>query len=130
MRAFHHRYRLCLWIDLIRSAANERLSRFSPRRQGKALAGRPTGHKPVVVDGLTVVRNGLLAGTAIQSPLRTHSEEYDHQTGVYRLRAGSRGQTIAEYAMILATIAVVSVALVQNAGTIVTELVNHVSALF
>jgi len=37
---------------------------------------------------------------------------------------------MAEYAMILATIAAVSVALVTNAGTIVTTLVSHVSALF
>ena len=53
-----------------------------------------------------------------------------HQTGVYRLVASSRGQTMAEYAMILATIALVAAALVTNAGTIVEELVGHVSALF
>ena len=53
-----------------------------------------------------------------------------HQTGVYRLPASSRGQTMAEYAMILATIAVVAAALVTNAGTIVSELVGHVSTLF
>ena len=41
----------------------------------------------------------------------------------------SRGQTMAEYALILATIAMISVALVSNAGTIVTELVDHVSTL-
>jgi Flp pilus assembly pilin Flp len=43
--------------------------------------------------------------------------------------ASSRGQTMAEYALILATIAVISVALVSNGGTIVTELVDHVSML-
>jgi Flp pilus assembly pilin Flp len=53
-----------------------------------------------------------------------------HQTGVYRLIANSRGQTMAEYALILVTIAVVATALVQNAGTIIEALVNHVSALF
>ena len=53
-----------------------------------------------------------------------------HQTVVYRLAAGSRGQTMAEYALILATIAVVAAAFVSSAGTIVTELVGHVSALF
>jgi Flp pilus assembly pilin Flp len=53
-----------------------------------------------------------------------------HQIVVYRLAAGSRGQTMAEYALILATIAVVATAFVSSAGTIVTELVGHVSALF
>lgn len=43
--------------------------------------------------------------------------------------ASSRGQTMAEYALILATVALVSVALVQNAGSIVGVLVDHVSAL-
>ena len=43
--------------------------------------------------------------------------------------ASSRGQTMAEYALILATIAVISVALVQSAGTIMTELVDRVPAL-
>jgi Flp pilus assembly pilin Flp len=42
----------------------------------------------------------------------------------------SPGQTMAEYAMILATIAVVAAALVQNAGAIVDALVNHVCTLF
>ena len=41
------------------------------------------------------------------------------KTAGYGLTAGSRGQTMAEYALIIATIAVVSVAFVQNAGTIV-----------
>jgi Flp pilus assembly pilin Flp len=36
---------------------------------------------------------------------------------------------MAEYALILATIAMISVALVQNAGTIMTELVDRVVAL-
>ena len=53
-----------------------------------------------------------------------------HQTGVVREIAGSRGQTMAEYALILATIALVSTALVQNAGTIITTIVGHVSSLF
>jgi Flp pilus assembly pilin Flp len=44
-------------------------------------------------------------------------------------RAISRGQTMTEYAMILATIAAVTVALVTNAGTIVSTLVGKVSAL-
>lgn len=43
--------------------------------------------------------------------------------------ATSRGQTMAEYALILATIAMISVALVSNAGTILTELVHTVSVL-
>jgi Flp pilus assembly pilin Flp len=48
---------------------------------------------------------------------------------IVRVRELRRGQTMAEYALILATIAAVCVALVQNAGTIVNELVNKVSAL-
>jgi Flp pilus assembly pilin Flp len=52
-----------------------------------------------------------------------------HQTGVYWLIENSRGQTMAEYALILATIALVAAALVQSAGTIVNELVNGVSNL-
>ena len=52
------------------------------------------------------------------------------KTAGYGLTASSRGQTMAEYALIIATIAVVSVAFVQNAGTIVSELVGKVSALF
>jgi Flp pilus assembly pilin Flp len=46
-----------------------------------------------------------------------------------RLIASSRGQTMAEYAPILATIAVISIALMQNAGTIMAELVDRVPAL-
>ncbi len=49
---------------------------------------------------------------------------------VCRLTAISRGQTMAEYALILATIAVVAAAFVQNAGTILNTIVNHVSTLF
>jgi Flp pilus assembly pilin Flp len=49
---------------------------------------------------------------------------------VYKLAATSRGQTMGEYALILATIAVVATAFVQNAGTIVNTLVNHVITLF
>jgi Flp pilus assembly pilin Flp len=51
-----------------------------------------------------------------------------HQKGI-RILEGSRGQTMAEYALILVTIAVVATALVQNAGTILTELVHQVSVL-
>ena len=39
-----------------------------------------------------------------------------HRRGVYKLIANSRGQTMAEYALILVTIAVIAAALVQNAG--------------
>jgi Flp pilus assembly pilin Flp len=46
--------------------------------------------------------------------------------GVYKLAATSRGQTMAEYALILATIAIVSAAFVQSAGTIITSLVHNV----
>jgi Flp pilus assembly pilin Flp len=49
---------------------------------------------------------------------------------VYNLIATSRGQTMAEYALILVTIALVAAALVTNAGTIVKELVTNVNALF
>lgn len=52
------------------------------------------------------------------------------EKGVFKLIASSRGQTMAEYALILVTIAVVATGLVQNAGTIVTAIVNHVSTLF
>ncbi len=53
-----------------------------------------------------------------------------HRTRVYLLIASSRGQTMAEYALILVTIAVIAVALVGNAGAIVKELVDEVSMLF
>jgi Flp pilus assembly pilin Flp len=49
--------------------------------------------------------------------------------GVYKLAATSRGQTMAEYALILATIAVVATAFVQNAGVIITTLVHNVGTL-
>ena len=49
---------------------------------------------------------------------------------VYRLPSNSRGQTMAEYALILATIAVIAIALVNNAGTIVSSIVNNVISLF
>jgi Flp pilus assembly pilin Flp len=48
---------------------------------------------------------------------------------VYNLMATSRGQTMAEYALILVTIALVAVALISNAGSITNELVNNVSVL-
>jgi Flp pilus assembly pilin Flp len=50
--------------------------------------------------------------------------------GVYKLASVSRGQTMAEYALILATIAVVAAAFVQNAGTIVNALLHNVVILF
>ena len=46
-----------------------------------------------------------------------------------RTIASSRGQTMTEYAMILATIAIIVVALIQNGGTIVETLVNWVGPL-
>jgi Flp pilus assembly pilin Flp len=49
---------------------------------------------------------------------------------VLKLIESSRGQTMAEYALILVTIAVVAAALVQNAGTIIKALVDNVSTLF
>jgi Flp pilus assembly pilin Flp len=49
---------------------------------------------------------------------------------VFRLMANPRGQTMAEYALILATIALISVALERSAGVILTTLVNTVVHLF
>ena len=49
---------------------------------------------------------------------------------IYQLAATSRGQTMAEYALILATIAIVATAFVQNAGTIVNSLLHNVIVLF
>ena len=49
---------------------------------------------------------------------------------IYKLVATSRGQTMAEYALILATIALIATSPVQNAGTIVNALVNRLCALF
>jgi Flp pilus assembly pilin Flp len=46
-----------------------------------------------------------------------------------RLRVLARGQTMAEYALIMGTIALISVALVSHAGAIESTLVNGVSAL-
>ena len=40
-----------------------------------------------------------------------------------------RGQTMTEYALILATIATVLIALFQNSGAIVSLLVSHVDPL-
>ena len=53
-----------------------------------------------------------------------------HRTRVYLLIASSRGQTMTEYAMILVTVAVIAVALVGNAGTIIKELADNVTKLF
>jgi Flp pilus assembly pilin Flp len=52
-----------------------------------------------------------------------------HQTGVYRLVASSRGQTMAEYALILVTIAVIAAALVQTAGVNILGLIANVVKL-
>jgi Flp pilus assembly pilin Flp len=52
-----------------------------------------------------------------------------HQTRVYWLVKNPRGQTMAEYALIFVTIAVVATGLVQNAGTIINTLVDNVSKL-
>ena len=49
---------------------------------------------------------------------------------ICRLPVNSRGQTMAEYALIIATIAVISIALVNTAGTILTSIVNNVISLF
>ena len=49
---------------------------------------------------------------------------------VGRLLVNSRGQTMGEYALILATVAVVCIALVNSAGTIVSSIVNNVISLF
>jgi len=53
-----------------------------------------------------------------------------HLTGVYWLTKKSRGQTMAEYALILVTIAVVAAALVQTAGTNIMGLLHNVISLF
>jgi Flp pilus assembly pilin Flp len=53
-----------------------------------------------------------------------------HQTRVYWLIKNPRGQTMAEYALILVTIAVVAAALVQTAGTNIMGLITAVIKLF
>ncbi|MGB8685129.1 MAG: hypothetical protein WCD12_19775 [Candidatus Binatus sp.] len=50
--------------------------------------------------------------------------------GVCKPTVTPRGQTMAEYALILATIALVAAALYQNASTILDSLVNNVCTLF
>jgi Flp pilus assembly pilin Flp len=47
----------------------------------------------------------------------------------YRLLANHRGQTMTEYALILATIAVVLISLIDTAGVIVNGLVAAVDHL-
>ena len=47
----------------------------------------------------------------------------------FHYASSARGQTMTEYALILASIAVVLISLYNSAGVIVTELVNHVSPL-
>lgn len=48
---------------------------------------------------------------------------------VVRLRALARGQTMAEYALILATIALITAALYNTAGVIVEGLLHAVDTL-
>jgi Flp pilus assembly pilin Flp len=52
-----------------------------------------------------------------------------HQNRVYWLIKNPRGQTMAEYALILATIAVVATALVQTAGVNILGLIHNVNTL-
>jgi Flp pilus assembly pilin Flp len=47
----------------------------------------------------------------------------------FKLIASSRGQTMAEYALILVTIAVVAAALVQTAGVNINGLIHNVTVL-
>ena len=49
---------------------------------------------------------------------------------VYRLMANPRGQTMAEYVLILATIALISVSLERSAGVILSTLITTVVHLF
>ena len=82
----------------------------------------------------------LRGGSELGPPLRVMTPDKGRQPwegesmkqlkSAYRLLTSSRGQTMAEYALILATIALVSVALVQSAGTILTTLVHTVVNLF
>jgi Flp pilus assembly pilin Flp len=51
------------------------------------------------------------------------------QKNACRETENPRGQTMTEYALILATIAVALISLYQNAGVIVTLLVSHVDPL-
>jgi len=51
------------------------------------------------------------------------------QKSVRPERENPRGQTMTEYALILATIAAVLIALFQSSGTIVALLVSHVDPL-
>jgi Flp pilus assembly pilin Flp len=51
------------------------------------------------------------------------------QKEVYRTVVSSRGQTMTEYALILVTVAAVCLALIQNAGIIISTLVSHVGPL-
>ncbi len=47
----------------------------------------------------------------------------------FRRRVGGKGQTMTEYALILATVALVLVALYHTAGTLVLALVGKVGPL-
>ncbi len=49
---------------------------------------------------------------------------------VLKLAAMSRGQTMVEYALIIATIAVIATALLTSAGDILSTLLNQVRTLF
>jgi Flp pilus assembly pilin Flp len=88
---------------------------------------------------LTVARNDFLVGTANPAPTENSLQgsattlggnSMSRRKRVYKLKATSRGQTMTEYALILVTIAIIAASLVQNAGTIVNAIVNHVCALF
>ena len=48
---------------------------------------------------------------------------------IVRGRELSRGQTMTEYLLIVATIAVISIAMVENGGTILLSLVNGIDVL-
>jgi Flp pilus assembly pilin Flp len=52
-----------------------------------------------------------------------------HQTRVYWITKNPRGQTMAEYALILVTIAVIAAALVQTAGVNILGLIATVVKL-
>ena len=84
--------------------------------------------------------HGFLAGVPNWIPARSDDsgestttlggESMKQLKSVYRMMANPSGQTMAEYAMILATIALISIALEQNAGTILKALTVNVVSLF
>jgi Flp pilus assembly pilin Flp len=56
-------------------------------------------------------------------------ESMSRRKRVFKLIASSRGQTMAEYALILVTIAVIAAALVQTAGVNINGLIHNVVVL-